>query len=227
MSPALEDDCKSECSSWAPMHLSQNSTTSTTGEGIVSLEEHHDQIQYLRKQLKDQDVKLVKSKNDIWNLQRELYNTKNLNYNPEDKKRIQELKEEIKGLRECLNKRAENLKDSKNDLYILRGNIQHLKVDTTRKKVKKLKWQVKQLQKTNTFVSCLESIKQELGCCVCSFLAEDPVLLDCGHHGCEVCVKKWLSVSQPPTCPICREEFPEVRKNQALKNIALKFKKSN
>ena len=46
-----------------------------------------------------------------------------------------------------------------------------------------------------------------LCCCVCHDPFDDPVLLECGHSFCRVCVDNWLATQL--TCPECRSSIRE------------------
>ncbi|KAA8906707.1 hypothetical protein FN846DRAFT_812117 [Sphaerosporella brunnea] len=50
-------------------------------------------------------------------------------------------------------------------------------------------------------------IEKELTCSICTEILFDPItLLNCLHHNCGACAKRWFSSQpqNPPTCPVCR-----------------------
>ncbi|XP_067104503.1 zinc-binding protein A33-like [Osmerus mordax] len=70
--------------------------------------------------------------------------------------------------------------------------------------------------------TALEELHTELTCPVCLELFREPVILECGHHFCRVCIIKcWeAKVDELPTCPQCRKSCaPKLRPNSLLCNV--------
>ncbi|XP_010900106.1 E3 ubiquitin-protein ligase TRIM39 [Esox lucius] len=70
--------------------------------------------------------------------------------------------------------------------------------------------------------SALEELHNELTCPVCLELFREPVILECGHHFCRMCITQcWEAKSdEHPTCPQCRETcHRNVRPNLLLCNV--------
>uniref|UniRef100_A0A4W5PNI5 Tripartite motif containing 39 n=1 Tax=Hucho hucho TaxID=62062 RepID=A0A4W5PNI5_9TELE len=70
--------------------------------------------------------------------------------------------------------------------------------------------------------SALEELHSELSCPVCLELFREPVILECGHHFCRVCITQcWEAKSdEHPTCPQCRKTCPQkLRPNSLLCNV--------
>uniref|UniRef100_A0A8K9X2W4 RING-type domain-containing protein n=1 Tax=Oncorhynchus mykiss TaxID=8022 RepID=A0A8K9X2W4_ONCMY len=62
----------------------------------------------------------------------------------------------------------------------------------------------------------------ELTCPVCLELFREPVILECGHHFCRVCITQcWeAKYDEHPTCPKCRKTCaPKLRPNSLLCNV--------
>lgn len=73
-----------------------------------------------------------------------------------------------------------------------------------------------------TDASTLEELHSELTCPVCLELFREPVILECGHHFCRVCITQcWEAKSdEHPTCPQCRKTCPQkLRPNSLLCNV--------
>ncbi|XP_073716003.1 E3 ubiquitin-protein ligase TRIM39-like [Misgurnus anguillicaudatus] len=71
------------------------------------------------------------------------------------------------------------------------------------------------------------SLSEELQCCVCLDVFNDPVSTPCGHNFCRICLKQCWDNSQIYSCPYCKETFskrPELKINTTLKEITLIFK---
>ncbi|XP_068098349.1 E3 ubiquitin/ISG15 ligase TRIM25-like [Hyperolius riggenbachi] len=70
------------------------------------------------------------------------------------------------------------------------------------------------------------NVSEELSCCICLNVYQDPVMLQCGHNFCSSCIGGVLDKqkgSQCYSCPQCRTEFPErpaLHRNITLRNIA-------
>ncbi|XP_078422523.1 uncharacterized protein LOC144695521 [Cetorhinus maximus] len=76
----------------------------------------------------------------------------------------------------------------------------------------------------------LEKIKIEATCSICLDFYEDPVILDCGHNFCRVCISQCWDREPGQgkvTCPECRTEFLQrnVRPNRCVSNIVESFRK--
>lgn len=68
----------------------------------------------------------------------------------------------------------------------------------------------------------LEELHSELTCPVCLELFREPVILECGHHFCRVCITQcWeVKADELPTCPKCRKSCaPKLRPNSLLCNV--------
>uniref|UniRef100_A0A3Q4GK57 RING-type domain-containing protein n=1 Tax=Neolamprologus brichardi TaxID=32507 RepID=A0A3Q4GK57_NEOBR len=54
--------------------------------------------------------------------------------------------------------------------------------------------------------NALEELQSELTCPVCLELFHDPVILECGHHFCQVCIIQcWeAKADELSSCPKCR-----------------------
>lgn len=72
-------------------------------------------------------------------------------------------------------------------------------------------------------------VREELYCSICLGIYTDPVILQCGHNFCKVCINCVLEKQEGSgvySCPQCREEFPErpvLLRNITLHNIAKCF----
>ncbi|XP_035505390.1 zinc-binding protein A33 isoform X2 [Scophthalmus maximus] len=70
--------------------------------------------------------------------------------------------------------------------------------------------------------SALEELHSELTCPVCLELFRDPVILECGHHFCQVCIIQcWeAKADELCTCPKCRKSCGRrLRPNSLLCNV--------
>ncbi|XP_056142924.1 zinc-binding protein A33-like [Lampris incognitus] len=68
----------------------------------------------------------------------------------------------------------------------------------------------------------LEELRCELTCPVCLELFREPVILDCGHHFCRVCIVQcWeVKADETQTCPQCRKQCStKLRPNSLLCNV--------
>ncbi|KAJ3588222.1 hypothetical protein NHX12_011816 [Muraenolepis orangiensis] len=78
-------------------------------------------------------------------------------------------------------------------------------------------------------IHALEELQSELTCPVCLELFREPVILECGHHYCRVCITRCWEVKAAadgdgdngvPTCPKCRKSVtPKLRPNSLLCNV--------
>ncbi|KAM5170577.1 E3 ubiquitin-protein ligase TRIM39-like [Mantella aurantiaca] len=73
------------------------------------------------------------------------------------------------------------------------------------------------------------NLSAELECSVCLDIYTDPVMLQCGHNFCRLCIDRVLNTpdgSGGYSCPECREEFqerPTLQSNRKLRNIVENF----
>nr|XP_015801872.2 zinc-binding protein A33 [Nothobranchius furzeri] len=70
--------------------------------------------------------------------------------------------------------------------------------------------------------NALEELQSELTCPVCLELFRDPVILECGHHFCQVCIIQcWEAKSDEiSNCPKCRKSCArKLRPNSLLCNV--------
>uniref|UniRef100_A0A3Q3DC63 Uncharacterized protein n=1 Tax=Hippocampus comes TaxID=109280 RepID=A0A3Q3DC63_HIPCM len=68
----------------------------------------------------------------------------------------------------------------------------------------------------------LEELQSELTCPVCLEIFRDPVILECGHHFCQVCIVQcWeAKADEQTTCPKCRKTCArKLRPNSLLCNV--------
>ncbi|CAL8264039.1 unnamed protein product [Lota lota] len=71
-------------------------------------------------------------------------------------------------------------------------------------------------------INALEELQSELTCPVCLELFREPVILECGHHFCRVCIAHcWeATADELPTCPKCRKSVTsKLRPNSLLCNV--------
>ncbi|XP_077314671.1 E3 ubiquitin/ISG15 ligase TRIM25-like [Lithobates pipiens] len=72
-------------------------------------------------------------------------------------------------------------------------------------------------------------VREDLCCSICHSIYTDPVILQCGHNFCKVCMNCVLEKQEESgvySCPECREEFPErpvLLRNITLHNISKCF----
>uniref|UniRef100_A0A8C7Y6Q2 RING-type domain-containing protein n=1 Tax=Oryzias sinensis TaxID=183150 RepID=A0A8C7Y6Q2_9TELE len=70
--------------------------------------------------------------------------------------------------------------------------------------------------------NALEELHTELTCPVCLELFHDPVILECGHHFCKVCIVQcWEAKADDfSNCPKCRKSCTrKLRPNSLLCNV--------
>lgn len=73
----------------------------------------------------------------------------------------------------------------------------------------------------NVFASILN---EHFICNCCLELLRNPVTLICGHSFCQLCLADWYLISNNRRCPICRQEwFGIPKQNQALKSTIKKY----
>ncbi|XP_019389029.1 PREDICTED: zinc finger protein RFP-like isoform X1 [Crocodylus porosus] len=66
------------------------------------------------------------------------------------------------------------------------------------------------------------SLQHEATCSICLEFFKDPVILDCGHNFCRVCISQcWDGLGPNCSCPQCRQVMPQrnLRPNRQLANI--------
>ncbi|XP_026518058.1 E3 ubiquitin-protein ligase TRIM11-like [Terrapene carolina triunguis] len=66
-----------------------------------------------------------------------------------------------------------------------------------------------------------EELQDELVCPICLESFKDPVILDCGHNYCQVCITDSWGVSGTGVCPQCRKPLPEaeLRPNKQVEAV--------
>lgn len=77
--------------------------------------------------------------------------------------------------------------------------------------------------------SALEELESELTCPVCLELFRDPVILECGHHFCQVCIVQcWeAKADEASNCPKCRKPCErKLRPNSLLCNVVESVRKA-
>ncbi|KAM3602918.1 uncharacterized protein V6R79_013416 [Siganus canaliculatus] len=65
--------------------------------------------------------------------------------------------------------------------------------------------------------------EEECTCPVCCEIFKDPVILQCGHSFCLVCLQEWWRQNRCHKCPVCMEIFPlayQPPRNLALRNLS-------
>ncbi|KAG8140695.1 hypothetical protein E2320_003360 [Naja naja] len=84
----------------------------------------------------------------------------------------------------------------------------------------------------------IECFAEDLRCSICLELFSDPVILECGHNYCQVCITRfWAEIPNNheedmpptlPTCPECRREIPggKYTPNRVLGQLAGKAQES-
>ncbi|XP_070584678.1 zinc-binding protein A33-like [Erythrolamprus reginae] len=84
----------------------------------------------------------------------------------------------------------------------------------------------------------IECFAEDLRCSICLELFSDPVILECGHNYCQVCITRfWAEIPNNheenlpptlPTCPECRREIPggKYTPNWVLGQLACKAQES-
>ncbi|XP_072923165.1 tripartite motif containing 105 [Hemitrygon akajei] len=53
----------------------------------------------------------------------------------------------------------------------------------------------------------MEAVADELICCICCEMFQEPVMLDCMHHFCRKCIVRCWKGGPPVSCPQCRRQF--------------------
>ncbi|XP_062454590.1 E3 ubiquitin-protein ligase TRIM39 isoform X2 [Rhea pennata] len=73
----------------------------------------------------------------------------------------------------------------------------------------------------------LETLRAEASCAVCLEYLRDPVLIECGHNFCRVCITRWWAGPGPGPdrrrrCPVCRRRCRRrsLRPNRQLGSVA-------
>lgn len=82
----------------------------------------------------------------------------------------------------------------------------------------------------------VEDFAEDLSCSICLELFSDPVILECGHNFCQVCITRyWEEIPVNggedvplPTCPECRHKIPggKFTANRVLGQLAQKAMES-
>ncbi|XP_015746370.2 E3 ubiquitin-protein ligase TRIM39-like isoform X1 [Python bivittatus] len=68
----------------------------------------------------------------------------------------------------------------------------------------------------------LENLQVEASCSVCLEYLKDPVIIDCGHNFCRVCITRWWEdLNRDFPCPVCRKTFRHrtLKPNRQLGNM--------
>ncbi|XP_053234519.1 E3 ubiquitin-protein ligase TRIM39 isoform X1 [Podarcis raffonei] len=68
----------------------------------------------------------------------------------------------------------------------------------------------------------LENLQVEASCSVCLEYLKDPVIIDCGHNFCRVCITRWWEdLNRDFPCPVCRKTSRHriLRPNRQLGNM--------
>ncbi|KAL7986306.1 hypothetical protein Chor_011472 [Crotalus horridus] len=68
----------------------------------------------------------------------------------------------------------------------------------------------------------LETLQVEASCSVCLEYLKDPVIIDCGHNFCRVCITRWWEdLNRDFPCPVCRKTFRHrsLKPNRQLGNM--------
>ncbi|XP_020667952.3 E3 ubiquitin-protein ligase TRIM39 isoform X1 [Pogona vitticeps] len=68
----------------------------------------------------------------------------------------------------------------------------------------------------------LESLQVEASCSVCLEYLKDPVIIDCGHNFCRVCITRWWEdLNRDFPCPVCRKtsRHRSLKPNRQLGNM--------
>lgn len=71
------------------------------------------------------------------------------------------------------------------------------------------------------------SLRDDLTCAVCCDLFREPVVLDCMHHFCKLCIcQYWRETAGLKRCPQCRKEFSskDFKTNYLVSSIVEKFR---
>lgn len=77
--------------------------------------------------------------------------------------------------------------------------------------------------------NALEELQSELTCPVCLELFHDPVILECGHHFCQLCIIQcWeAKADEVSSCPKCRKSCErKLRPNSLLCNVVESVRKA-
>lgn len=70
------------------------------------------------------------------------------------------------------------------------------------------------------------SCKELLVCPICLHTYTEPVTTPCGHNYCKTCITEYLSCTNKPQCPLCKEALQtqlELKVNTALQNLVQHF----
>uniref|UniRef100_A0A8C5QZH4 Uncharacterized protein n=1 Tax=Leptobrachium leishanense TaxID=445787 RepID=A0A8C5QZH4_9ANUR len=84
-----------------------------------------------------------------------------------------------------------------------------------------------QIRTCLAIVMASANLEEELVCSICLERFTDPVMLECGHNFCRVCISRALDAQEGPySCPECRRVFqerPKLMRNLKLSNIVEHF----
>uniref|UniRef100_A0A3B5JYT9 RING-type domain-containing protein n=1 Tax=Takifugu rubripes TaxID=31033 RepID=A0A3B5JYT9_TAKRU len=70
------------------------------------------------------------------------------------------------------------------------------------------------------------SCEDLLMCPICLLTYTEPITTPCGHNYCKACITEYLSYTDEPVCPLCKEALQtqsELKVNTALQNLVQHF----
>ncbi|XP_056878892.1 E3 ubiquitin/ISG15 ligase TRIM25-like [Takifugu flavidus] len=70
------------------------------------------------------------------------------------------------------------------------------------------------------------SCEELLMCPICLLTYTEPITTPCGHNYCKACITEYLSYTDEPVCPLCKEALQtqsELKVNTALQNLVQHF----
>ncbi|XP_039217071.1 E3 ubiquitin-protein ligase TRIM39-like isoform X2 [Crotalus tigris] len=82
--------------------------------------------------------------------------------------------------------------------------------------------QMNQTREAMATTNPLETLQVEASCSVCLEYLKDPVIIDCGHNFCRVCITRWWEdLNRDFPCPVCRKTFRHrsLKPNRQLGNM--------
>lgn len=67
--------------------------------------------------------------------------------------------------------------------------------------------------------------EEDFSCPVCFEIFRDPVLMQCSHSACKVCLEQYWEAKGSRECPVCRKRssLSQLPKNLALRNLCETF----
>ncbi|TNN38653.1 Zinc finger protein RFP [Liparis tanakae] len=71
--------------------------------------------------------------------------------------------------------------------------------------------------------------EEQLGCCICLEVFNDPVTIPCGHNFCKMCIKQHLNSNSQRQCPTCNERVDSKCKfgvNLLISEMTLQHRRS-